>query len=88
MKIITICGSMKFWEDMIKIYTSLSNEGNIVFLPVINGKDKDLLNFIHRRKIEISDEIFVVNINGYIGDNTKDEISYALELGKCIKKLL
>ena len=48
---------------------------------------KDMLDHIHRKKIELSDEIFVINKDGYIGDSTRSEIEYATKLGKTVKYL-
>ena len=46
------------------------------------GIDANILDKIHRKKIDISDAIYVVNIDGYIGNSTKKEIEYALNNGK------
>lgn len=46
------------------------------------GVDASILDKIHRKKIDISDAIYVVNINGYIGESTKKEIEYAKNNGK------
>ena len=43
-----------------------------------------MLSDMHKQKIDISDEIYVVNINGYIGENTKEEIEYAKNKNKKI----
>ncbi len=40
---------------------------------------------IHFRKIDISDEIFVIDVNGYIGNSTRKEIEYAEKMGKAIR---
>ena len=50
-------------------------------------KTKEMLDDIHKRKIDMSDEIFVINVNGYIGESTKSEIEYAQKTGKKIKYL-
>ena len=50
-------------------------------------KTKEMLNDIHKRKIEMSEEIFVINPNGYIGESTKLEINYAINLGKKVNYL-
>lgn len=47
-------------------------------------KTKMMLDDMHKRKIDMADEIFVINENGYIGDSTKSEIAYARETGKNI----
>lgn len=46
------------------------------------GIDASILDKIHRKKIDISDAIYVVNIDGYIGNSTKNEIEYAKNNGK------
>ena len=94
-KVITICGSMKFSKEMIKISEQLELEqGYAVIQCVYNLEDKkhegfdgELLDKIHRKKIEISDAIYVVNVNGYVGNSTKNEIEYAKRLGKDILSL-
>ena len=50
-------------------------------------KTKEMLADIHRRKIDMSDEIFVVNVGGYIGESTRSEIEYAKLRGKKITYL-
>jgi hypothetical protein len=83
MKIITICGSLKF-EDDIKYYTEkLALEGNCVLSIIYPVKDNyteeeiHIFEISHYKRIELSDAIFVVNKNGYIGDAVRKEISYA-----------
>lgn len=48
---------------------------------------KKMLDDIHKRKIDMADEIFVINVNGYIGDSTKSEIEYAKSHGKKVRYL-
>ena len=43
---------------------------------------KKMLDDMHKRKIDMADEIFVINKNGYIGSSTKSEIEYALKTNK------
>jgi len=50
-------------------------------------KTKEMLDDMHKRKIDMADEIFVINVNGYIGDSTKSEIEYAQRIGKTVKYL-
>lgn len=50
-------------------------------------KTKEMLDDMHKRKIDMSDEIFVINVNGYIGDSTKSEIEYAIKTGKKVNYL-
>ena len=89
-KVITICGSMRFSKEMMKIAEELElKDGYAVIQCVYNvdgqkyeGIDASILDKIHRKKIDISDAIYVVNIDGYIGNSTKKEIEYALNSGK------
>ncbi|GAJ11122.1 unnamed protein product [marine sediment metagenome] len=48
---------------------------------------KEDLDRLHFRKIELADEIFVLNVGGYVGDSTKREIAYARSLGKKVRWL-
>ena len=89
-KVITICGSMRYSKEMMKISEELElKEGDAVIQCVYNidgqryeGVDASILDKIHRKKIDISDAIYVVNIDGYIGNSTKKEIEYAINNGK------
>ena len=94
--IITLCGSIKFKEEFLKVQEKLTLEGNIVFLPnffnhikkeELNLKTKKMLDEMHKQKIDVSDEIYVINLNGYIGESTKSEIEYAKTKGKRISYL-
>jgi len=90
MKIITICGSLKFIEEM-KFYTEkLALEGNCVLSVIYPTKDKECytseeIQFLgkgHYKKIDLSDAIFVINKNGYIGETVRKEIEYAKNKNK------
>ena len=89
-KVITICGSMRYAKEMMKIAEELELEkGYAVIQCVYNvdgktyeGLDASTLDRIHRKKIDISDAIYVVNIDGYIGNSTKNEIEYATKNNK------
>ena len=50
-------------------------------------KTKIMLDDMHKRKIDMADEIFVINKNGYIGESTKSEINYAIKTGKKVNYL-
>lgn len=47
----------------------------------------EALDELHKRKIDLADEILVLNVGGYIGDSTRSEIDYAREHGKAIRFL-
>lgn len=51
------------------------------------SKTKKMLDDMHKRKIDMSDEIFVVDVDGYIGESTRSEIAYAKNAGKKISYL-
>ncbi len=50
-------------------------------------RTKITLDDMHKRKIDMADEIYVINVDGYIGESTKSEIAYALEHGKAVRYL-
>lgn len=72
-------------------------EGNIVISVGLFGHSgdnedwvegtKEMLDDMHKRKIDMTDEIFVINVGGYIGDSTRSEIEYAYKTGKSIHYL-
>lgn len=90
MKVITICGSMRFAKEIIKIATELETKnGYCVLQPVYNFddipiSDRELQNIVkaHYKKIDISDAVFVVNVGGYIGKSVAEEIANAKNLNK------
>ena len=96
-KVITLCGSTKFKDEFINAQKRLTLEGNIVISVGMFGhsgdKDvfqdnvKEMLDDMHKRKIDMADEIFVVNVGGYIGKSTASEIEYATKTGKIIRYL-
>ena len=94
--IITLCGSIKFKDEFIKVQEKLTLDGNIVFTPNffnnirkedIDEKMKKMLDEMHKQKIDMSDEIYIINLGGYIGESTKTEIEYAKTKGKNISYL-
>jgi len=94
MKVITLCGSTKFEDKYREINKKLTLEGNVVFsCGVFEHKDsekeknRELLEAVHKKKIDLSDEIFVINVGMYIGKNTTDEIEYAKSKKKIIRYL-
>jgi len=94
MKVITLCGSTQFEEHYRLANEVLTLKGNVVFsCGVFRFKDDDkekkreLLQAVHRAKIDLSDEIFVINVGGYIGEHTAEEIEYAKKTGKKIRYL-
>ena len=90
MKIITLCGSIKFQKEMMIVAEKLALQGNCILTPTypvienieITEKQIAILKEAHFKRIECSDAIFVVNVNNYIGNSTNLEIEYAKKLGK------
>lgn len=91
MKIITICGSLRFQKEMMEISEKLELEGNCVITPIYPARDskddyteEEFLMFdkMHKEKINLADAIVVVNVGGYIGSSTSNEIEYAKKLNK------
>lgn len=90
MKVVTICGSMRFEKEMQKIAWQLETINGYSVIQCVYNVENNLiseeqlvkLNDAHYKKIDISDAIYVVNINGYIGSQVKKEIEYALSKGK------
>ena len=93
-KVITMCGSLKFKDEIIKQSEKLELDGNcvlsIIYSTLQNSytdEQMELLGRLHKQKIDMSDAIYVVNVNGYIGNSTKNEIEYARKKGKEIMYL-
>lgn len=96
-KIITLCGSTKFKDEFISEQKRLTLEGNIVISVGLFGHSGDnevwsettkpMLDDMHKRKIDMADEIFVINVGGYIGSSTKSEIEYAEKANIPVKYL-
>ena len=90
-KVITLCGSTRFKDQFIEAQKRLTLEGNIVISVGLFGHSgdsevwsegtKEMLDDMHKRKIEMADEIFVINVGGYIGESTRGEIAYAKSQG-------
>lgn len=85
-KVITLCGSTKFKEQFENVNAQLTMEGNVVISVGVFGHankvefsegQKEQLDQIHFQKIDMADEVFIINVGGYIGSSTKREIEYA-----------
>lgn len=63
-------GDQEVWDGM--------DEGTL-------SKTKEMLDDMHKRKIDMADEIYVINVGGYIGDSTRSEIQYAEAHGKPVR---
>ena len=95
-KIVTICGSSKFKEEILQANQDLTLLGYMVFIDGVFAhadnvdlyeEEKKQLDDLHKEKILVSDAIYVVNKDGYIGESTKSEIEFAKEHNKEIMYL-
>ena len=96
-KVITLCGSTRFRDAFMEAQKRLTLEGNIVISVGLFGHagddevwkpgTKEMLDDMHKRKIDMADEIYVINVGGYIGSSTKSEIEYARATGKVVQYL-
>ncbi len=94
MKVITLCGSTRFKPQFREAEAALTLSGHIVlsvgFFEQSDGIDitpeqEARLKELHFRKIDMSDEIYVIDVNGYIGESTRGEIEYASSQGKAVR---
>lgn len=96
-KVVTLCGSTRFKEQFFQVQKQLTLKGNIVISVGLFGHSgddevwtegtKEMLDDMHKRKIDMADEIFVVNVGGYIGSSTRSEIEYAKAHSKKVNYL-
>lgn len=96
-KVVTLCGSTRFKDKFFEIQKKLTLEGYIVISVGLFGHSgddevwtdgvKEMLDRMHLSKIDMADEIFVINVDGYIGESTKREIAYAKSKGKTVNYL-
>ena len=96
-KVITLCGSTRFKDEFLQVQKELTLQGNIVISvgafghcgdnEVWTDGTKAMLDRMHLAKIDLADEIFVINVDNYIGDSTRNEIEYAKSKGKIVRFL-
>ena len=100
MSVITLCGSTRFTDEMLVRQWELSKQGHIVMgwcvLPrsyhvkqqqhVAEEENvEEIMDSVHKKKIDMSDYIIVINVNDYIGESTKSEILHALKTRKDVR---
>lgn len=85
-EVVCLCGSTRFKDEYREENRRLTMAGKVVLSVGLFGHsdgheftdgEKEMLDAIHKRKIDISDRIHVINADGYIGDSTQSEIEYA-----------
>lgn len=86
-KVVTICGSMRFYDRMIKVAEHYTAAGSVVLMPFVtiaadeqaDNDAKAMLDRMHRQKIDMADAVIVVTDpeTQYVGDSTRAEIEYA-----------
>ncbi|MBR0444031.1 MAG: hypothetical protein IJK14_01460 [Clostridia bacterium] len=96
-RVVTLCGSTRFRDAFMEAQKRLTLQGNIVISVGLFGHSgdgevwtegvKEMLDDMHKRKIDMADEIFVINVGGYIGSSTRSEIEYAEAIGKTVRYL-
>ena len=95
-KVVCLCGSTRFEQAFIDANKEETLKGNIVLSVGLfghsegidmAGSTKKMLDQLHLCKIDLADEILILNVNGYIGESTKREILYAKEHKKPIRYL-
>ena len=96
-KVITLCGSTRFKDQFMEAQKRLTLGGNIVISVGLFGHSgdeevwkpgtKEMLDDMHRAKIDMADESFVISVGRYIGESTRSEIEYAMANGKPVRYL-
>tara|TARA_R110002096_G_C14661938_1_gene728382 strand:- start:2384 stop:2740 length:357 start_codon:yes stop_codon:yes gene_type:complete len=83
--IVCLCGSRRFEDYFHKANRLFTLKGKIVLMPGAYGEctlpEKVDLDYLHLKKIDMADEIHVLNVGGYIGESTTNEIVHALSRG-------
>lgn len=101
--IVCLCGSTRFWRQFQRSSLAETMAGRIVLsIGAASGTDdehfgnlpreeydrvKDMLDQLHLRKIDLCDEVLILNVDGYIGASTARELAYARSLGKPVRFL-
>jgi hypothetical protein len=92
--IVCMCGSTKFKQTWIDENKRLTIEGNIVLSVGLFGHHEGIteelkikMDDLHKRKIDLCDWVWVLDVGGYIGKSTRSEIEYAKVLDKPIRYL-
>lgn len=92
---VCLCGSTRFKDKFFEVARDLTLKGYIVTMPMVfvhrgdevSDEDKIFLDEVHKAKIADADLIYIINCDKYIGNSTRSEIDWAIELGKKIEYL-
>ena len=101
--IVCLCGSTRFGKEFAEANLAETLAGNIVLTigcsmrsdgelfkdhpPAVIKQIKANLDELHKRKIDLADEVYILNVDGYVGESTLDELVYALSRGKFVRWL-
>lgn len=94
--VVCLCGSTRFKDAFIKAQKDETLKGKIVLSVGLfgheenidmNGPVKKMLDELHLRKIDMADEVLILNVGDYIGQSTRRELEYALGQGKAVRFL-
>ena len=94
--IVCLCGSTRFKDAYEKAMRDFTLQGYIVLTVGLfghlegidmDGPTKKMLDELHLRKIDLADMVYVLNVDGYVGRSTRNEIDYARKHGKQISFL-
>ena len=101
-KVICLCGSTRFTNEMMQLTWEYAKLGVLALgwlvRPLHEGETQDhhlaekegvaeLFDTLHFRKIDLADEVLILNVGGYIGESTRSELEYALVHGKKVRYL-
>ena len=97
--VVCLCGSTKFKQEFIGANFRETMAGKIVlsvgWFSHADGKiytptasEKVALDQLHFRKIDLADEVLILNVGGYIGESTRNELNYAIASGKQVRFLV
>ncbi len=98
-KVVCLCGSTRYLDAfqeanlretiagniVLSIGCNIKSDSDLIALGELTEEAKAKLDDLHKRKIDLADEVLVLNVGGYIGTSTRSEIDYAIKLGKPVR---
>ena len=91
--VVCLCGSTRFKEQFLRVQRDFTLRGYIVLSVGLFGhaddvtltrEKKKMLDDMHKRKIDMAEYVYIINVGGYIGESTRSEIMYAMQQKKRI----